>query len=181
MQFKKIISIYRIIQNILFPIPYSLFPRQGFSYIEFLIVITFTVIMALGTTFSLLRFIEQQRPQYAARVIRATLRDAHQRSIVQEEGKYWGVRFKNFPAPSSDLYMLIQSSVKNATSYSAINTVYLNDRVQFSEPATDMEKIIMFDKRTGNLILSSCPSATESSIITINTISIRVYCNGKIE
>lgn len=152
--------------------------RAGFSYAEFLIVITLTIIIVLGTTASLLRFTHDQAPQSAARAIRAVLRDAEQRSIAQEEGMYWGVRFENLSGPR-DRYMLIKSAVSNALSYAVSSVVYLSPSVQFSEPVADTT--IVFNKINGDVLSAVCPSATAYQLITINTVSIRIYCNGKIE
>jgi len=150
---------------------------QGFSYGEFLIVITLTVITTLGITGSLIRFTHDQAPQQAARAIRATLRDAAERSIAQEDGLYWGVRFENLPG--RDRYILFNSAASNAASPTTSAVTYLSATVQFGEPAVAQN--IVFDKITGNLISSSCPSGTARSTITINTVSVYVYCNGKVE
>lgn len=157
---------------------YTLKAVMGFSYAEFLIVITLTVIIALGTTASLFRFMQDQAPQSAARAIRAVLRDAEQRSIAQEEGLYWGVRFENLSGPR-DRYMLIASQTSNALSYTINSIAYLSPSVQLSEPVADTT--VMFNKITGDLISALCPSTTARSTIMINTVSVHVYCNGKIE
>lgn len=152
--------------------------RTGFSYAEFLIVITLTIILALGTTASLFHFTRDQAAQSAARAIRAVLRDAEQRSIAQEENMYWGVRFENVPGPR-DRYMLIKSPTNNPLSYAISDVAYLSPSAQLGEPVADTT--IMFDKITGDMLSAVCPSAKASTIISINTVSIRVYCNGKIE
>lgn len=152
--------------------------RAGFSYAEFLIVITLTIIIALGTTASLFHFTQGQAAQSAARAIRAVLRDAEQRSIAQEENMYWGVRFENVSG-TRDRYMLIKLPTNNPLSYATSAVIYLSPSAQFKEPVADTT--IVFNKITGDVLSTVCPSRVASTIITINTVSIRVYCNGKIE
>ncbi len=153
---------------------------EGFSYIELLIVISLIVITAMGGAFSLIRFGRAHEPWVAARSIAATLRDAEQRSIAQENSSYWGVRFDNLPG--RDRYVLFKAGTASASSFATTTVVYMGNNVQFTEPAPSMSATILFDKITGAMLLPAlCPSTTAYAIITFNEISIKVYCNGKIE
>lgn len=157
---------------------------KGFSYIELMIVMALIVVTAIGGSFALFRFTKTQEPESAMRSIIATLRDAQQRSIVQQDGMYWGVRFV-YDVSGRDSYVLFKSSDASGNNTTNTSIVYMRNNMQFSDPAQFSEPAgelkIIFDKMTGGWISSGCPSGTAHAAITVNGISTRVYCNGKIE
>lgn len=150
--------------------------KSGFSYAELMIVIVLIVITSLGTTLSLIRFYRTQEPKIAVRAMMAVLRDAAQRSASQEKGKYWGVRFDNLTG--RDRYVLFSATDKALLGYATSSVTYMGAATVFSEPA--ISSTIIFDKLSGNALITGCPTVT-SSTITVASSSIHVYCNGKIE
>lgn len=155
---------------------------KGFSYIELMIVMGLIIITATAGSVTLFRFTQTREPEIAVQSIIAALRDAQQRSIVQQDGMYWGVQFTNFPesgASGRDSYVLFKSSNQDGSAPTTVSTVFMRKNAQFSEPANSLA--IVFDKMTGGWISPSCPSGTAYAAITVNGISARVYCNGKIE
>ncbi len=152
---------------------------KGFSYIELMVVIALIIIIAAGSSVTLFRFTKMREPESALRSIVAVLRDAEQRSIVQQEGMYWGVRFTN--TDDRDSYVLFKSSSQNGSAPIITTTVSMRKNLQFSAPAPTSSLVIVFDKMTGRQIAPACVADTESVSITVNGISARVYCNGKIE
>ena len=150
--------------------------KAGFSYAEIMIVMVLVVITSLGTTVSLIRFYRDQEPRIAVRAIAAVLRDAAQRSASQEGGKYWGVRFDN--VAERDRYVLFSATSPSLTGYATSSVTYMGPRTVFTEPA--VSSTIIFDKLSGNALIAGCGTVT-SSTITVGGVSVRVYCNGKIE
>lgn len=150
--------------------------RKGFSYAELMVVLVLVVITSLGTTLSLIRFYRAQEPKIAVRAMAAVLRDAAQRSASQEGGRYWGVRFDNIAG--RDRYVLFSASSTSLTGYATSSVTYMGAATVFSEPIAS--STIVFDKLTGNALITGCPSVA-SSTITVGSSTIRVYCNGKIE
>ena len=149
---------------------------RGFSYAELMVVMVLVVITSLGTVLSLIRFYRAQEPKIAVRAIGSVLRDAAQRSASQEANRYWGVRFDNLVG--RDRYVLFSASSTAQAGYATSAVTYMGAATVFSEPAAS--STIMFDKLTGNALITGCP-AVVSSTVTVGSSSIRVYCNGKIE
>ncbi len=150
--------------------------QRGFSYAELMIVIVLVVLTSLGATLSLIRFYRVQEPRIAVRAIAAVLRDAAARSAAQEGGRYWGVRFDNLT--DRDRYVLFYATDANLTGYATSSVTYMGNATTFSEPVSS--STILFDKLSGNARIAGCPTVA-SSTITVNGVSVRVYCNGKIE
>lgn len=153
---------------------------KGFSYIELMVVMGLIIIIAVGSSVTLFRFTQTREPESAVRSIIATLRDAQQRSIVQQDGMYWGVQFNNNQS-GRDGYILFKSLNQDGSSPTTITTVFMKSNLQFSVPAPANLLTIVFAKMTGRQVAPACVLDTESVIITVNGISTRVYCNGKIE
>ena len=149
---------------------------SGFSYAELMIVMVLIIITSLGTTLSLIRFYRTQEPKIAMRAMSAVLRDAAQRSASQEKGKYWGVRFDNLTG--RDRYVLFSATNPELLGYATSSETYMGVATVFSVPT--VSSTIIFDKLSGNALITGCPTVT-SSTITVASSSVRVYCNGKIE
>lgn len=141
-----------------------------------MIVIVLIVITSLGGGLSLIRFYRAQEPKIAMRAIGAVLRDAAERSRSQEGGRYWGVRFDNLA--ERDRYVLFSATTPALLGYATSSETYMGVATQFSEP--EDSSYIIFDKISGNALITGCPNVV-SSTITVANSSIHVYCNGKIE
>ncbi len=151
--------------------------RAGFSYVEIMIVMVLVVLASLDGTISIIKFYRTQQPVQAIRSIGAVLRDAEQRAIAQEGGRFWGVRIENLAG--RDRYVLFSASDTSLAGFTTSSTTYLPASLSFSEPASS--STILFSKMTGGWANASCPSGVASSTVTIGGNSVRVYCNGKIE
>ena len=150
--------------------------RAGFSYAELMIVMVLIVITSLGTMLSLIKFYRTQEPRIAMRAMAAVVRDAAQRSISQDNGKYWGVRFDNLAG--RDRYVLFSATTPALAGYATSSVTYMGAATVFSAPI--ISSTILFDKLSGNALIVGCPLVV-SSTITVASSSIHVYCNGKIE
>ncbi len=157
--------------------PFRISGKAGFTYVELMIVMILVVLASLDGTISMIRFYRAQQPIQAMKSLAAVLRDAEQRSIAQESGKFWGVRVENLTG--RERYTLFSASDASLAGFATSSVTYLSSAVSFTEPASSTT--ILFSKITGGWLGASCPSATASTTITAASSSLRVYCNGKIE
>jgi type II secretory pathway pseudopilin PulG len=151
--------------------------RCGFSYIEVLIVIALMAAASVGGSLYLSKFHGGRQLDAAVRAAGAAFGDAQQRSIVQQNGKYWGVLFEN--VPDQDRYSLFSATDASLAGYAAANTAYLPSVAQLSAPTSSLA--VLFDKLSGAMISPACPSTVASTTVVMGGRAIRIYCNGKIE
>jgi prepilin-type N-terminal cleavage/methylation domain-containing protein len=121
--------------------------RSGFTLIELLVVSSMTVILA-GVGVS--SYINQQRYSVlknTAEEVVASLNDARQRSISQEESSNWGMRFNNSQT-EVDSYALFVG----ATYSSAREQRYFPSFLEFTNPLLNESTNIIFAKITGKTI-----------------------------
>ena len=119
---------------------------KGFTLFELIIVTTIIGILAAVTvaivpTIGRGRELETERDK-----IVAYLRYARQKSVSQEEGKQWGVRFDNTNSTSPN-YKLFHTPPYNSANVK--ETIYLSSKVQFNRPTAGNTIDIVFAKITG--------------------------------
>lgn len=165
--------------------------NNGFSLIELMIVMAIIVIVSLSTWLSLFSFNRNRHLKNTVYSNASLLRDAQQRSINQEDGRYWGARFEN--SLSQDKYVLFNStstSTSNSDSATIVSTFFLKNSLEFLNPSINSSSTILFDRISGNWINNpdcfSDPNNTSSTIDigiknTDNFSVIKIYCNGRIE
>lgn len=151
--------------------------NKGFSYVEVMIVLVLVVLASLGGVMQLGGFYRAQRERSAMSGIVSLLRDASARSIAQQSGKQWGVRFENMDA--SDRYAFFSASSSALTGFVTSSVSYLPGTAQFAEGMASTT--VIFEKLSGEASFGGCPSGTASTTITVGARSVRIYCNGKIE
>jgi type II secretory pathway pseudopilin PulG len=149
--------------------------KKGFTLLETLIVVGVTVAIA-GVGIS--SYVGQQRVKLlesTAREIVGYLRYAQQKSISQEQGLQWGVRFEN-PASGSDFYALY-----TGTTYSSpLEIKYLPAGITFQTPAQGNSVNVSFEKLTGVSTISTTQSITIKSTVTNSTTTISISGQGVI-
>ena len=153
---------------------YKLKTSSGFSYIEFLIVITLIVITSVGGILTVVGFYRAQAPRAALKTASAALGDARNRAIVQEGGAYWGVRFESLPG--RDRYTLFSASTTALGGF-VTSTVTMLPRGVDIIPA---ETTILFDKMTGSRTLPACVG-NASTTIAATSSALHIQCNGRID
>lgn len=151
--------------------------NQGFSYVEVMIVLVLVVMASLGGVMQLGGGYRAHRERAAAASMLSALRDASARSIAQQSGKQWGVRFENFP--TGDRYVFFSASSSALVGFVTSSVSYLPGTAQFSEGMAS--STVIFEKLSGRASFVGCPSGTASTTIAVGTRSVRIYCNGKIE
>ncbi len=163
--------------------------RKGFSLIELVIVLGILVVLATFAVVFLGGFTGQRNLVSTGQSMASLLRDAQERSINQEQGKYWGVRFENLTLAKR--YIIFNAT---STPYSTIATttiMFLKSPLVFLQPSVGNSTDVVFDKISGLIINNSaCISDSVNSSTTIQiaignnnnvSSSIRIYCNGRIE
>ena len=145
--------------------------KAAFTLIEILVVMGIVGIIVTVSFLSLSGYRQRSALDNAAQSIAAFLRDAYQRSINQESGSEWGVRFEQV-ADGRDFYALFSGPVY----VSAASTRYLPVSVEFSDPVSGSKDII-FEKLTGlptvapfgiTVFLTSDPSVSKT--INVNAV-----------
>lgn len=153
---------------------------NGFTLIELLITVAILTAMAAVGGINLFGYYSRQNLELTAEEISALIRDAQNRTLVQQDGNadgqgdQWGVHFEN-RISASDLAQLFccGSSYASGTVVSANN---LRMGIQLTDPNEGNSKDIIFSKLTGypnastsiEIALKSDPAT--SFIVAINAI-----------
>lgn len=117
---------------------------NGFTILEILVVLGISVIVGTVSFLSLANFRQNQSLDSASKSIVAFLRDAQSKSIGQDGGLEWGVRFEN-SANGRDSYYLVRGPAFTGVQ----STAFLPSSAEFSDPTQGTMKEIIFSKITG--------------------------------
>ncbi len=130
----------------------------------------------LGGFLSLVNYRARQDLNLEVRMIATALRDAGERSITQEDGKFWGVRFsfaaRNYVLFSGDSLCVFGAEAK---------TYSLKGNLEFIDPSAGV-KDVCFQKRSGfsseavNILVTIGLAGNPETATTIT-----VYPNGRID
>lgn len=118
--------------------------RSGFTLIELLIVLVIMVLIAVGVVFNLGGFNTKQNLELALNSLTAVVRDTQQRSVTQQDGETWGMRFYN---TDSDRY-----EVFKGTSYDSgtLDKFYVfRQGIGFGQPSTSSTVDVIFNALNG--------------------------------
>jgi prepilin-type N-terminal cleavage/methylation domain-containing protein len=148
------------------------YAKQGVTLIELLIAIGVIAVITGITTLYLVGARGAKDLDNDAKRIVVTLRDAQQRSMTQEEGDSWGVRFTE-NASGKDFFELFRTN-----SATAFPRVILKDNIEFTDPASG-SKDIVFERLSGKptsgsgtveikIVNSAPPSQTKTIFIGDN-------------
>ncbi|MDP3015144.1 MAG: prepilin-type N-terminal cleavage/methylation domain-containing protein [bacterium] len=146
---------------------------KGFTFIELLIVISITAILATVGAMNLIGYRQERDLNFAVQEIITVLRNSQDRSIAQEEGSRWGIYFNNPTGDSNDFYELFKG-----TSYAGgivASKIALRSNIQFDTPTSNSSSTVIFAPITGlpsasiTIKISLIGKPTSSSTIIINT------------
>jgi len=155
--------------------------RKAFTLLELLIVIGITIVLA---SVGISTYVNQQRAKLldtAAQEIVGYLRYAQQKSMAQESGNQWGIRFKN-PADEDedDFYALSLYDDTDNSYISAEETRYLSSGIEYESPTVGNYIDVSFSKLTGTNATSTAQSITIKSTVTNSTSTISISSQGLI-
>ncbi len=142
---------------------------KGFTVLEILIVLGISAIIGTISFLSLANVRQSQSLESTAGSVVAVLRDAQSKSMSQEGGLEWGVRFEN-SMDGRDAYYL----VSGPTFTGAQSTAVLPASVEFFDPVRGTVKDIIFSKITGKpensatIILKLANNSSIAKNININ-------------
>lgn len=125
--------------------------RRGFTIIELLIVIAVIGIIGVVSVLGLGRYRSGESVESAATEIVAAIRSVQQRSVTQENGQGWGIRFIN--ATSGVPFLGTQSyTIFRGPTFATgtpDRTFTLRSNVRFSDPVASSTKDLTFAAITG--------------------------------
>ena len=98
---------------------------KGFTLIELMLVMGIVVLLPGFAVLSLGNYQKYQELDSVGRKIVLNLRDAQQKSITQEEGKYWGLKFYDVADPGNDYFEVIKENSSDViTNYFGSHIVF---------------------------------------------------------
>lgn len=159
--------------------------RKGFTLIELMTVLGIIVVFATLITLYLGGFAKERALISSTQSITAFIRDAQQRSINQDESRYWGFRIEN--QINQDRYLIFSATNTALGGFTTTSVAFVKSALNLVEPSLNTSSTILFDKVSGRALLGGCPAATVSSTIKLVLLSgntsttIKIYCNGSIQ
>lgn len=148
----------------------------GFTLIELLIVITITVVLALGGFFAFSGYKKGKDLEFTMNEVSSAVREVRQRSITQEDGEAWGVRF-NSSSTGGDSYEIFYGTSYTATS--VIGMFEFRRPVEFGEPSGGRTVDLEFEPITGEIESKKIISIAHKRDIN-ETADILVNTLGKV-
>ncbi len=125
----------------------------GVTLIELLLVVSVITLVALASIFGGGVNKNNRTLQVVLTEVSAVLENAKQKSIAQEHGEEWGVRFVNeSPAP---FYEIVSGVPLDMLSAIAHERYVLSDGVNIITPAFGARTLVIFQKNKGTLLASS--------------------------
>jgi len=104
--------------------------RQGFTLIEVLITVAIVTTISLVGYVGFSKFKGSQAVELTTSEVAAVIKDAQKKAVTQQDGKQWGIRFKN----SNSSYEVF--SGPSYASGTVSRTYYLGRNTVFGNPAT---------------------------------------------
>ena len=145
--------------------------RSGFTLTEVLIVVAIGVVLTASGFLSLNSFRNRKDVEFSMLEVTAAVRGTRERSITQEDGFGWGIRFTS--TSTGDTYEVFQgSSYANGTTTA---THSFRRPVEFGEPSGNRTVDIIFSPISGKVstrkIITVAPKSSRSYVgdIIVNT------------
>ena len=159
--------------------------KKGFTLLELMIVIAIIAVIAMFVWIGLAQIGGSQALKNVTLTATTALRDAQQRSVVQQDGYYWGVQFENIEG--RDKFTLFRTTTQSADSIEIVNLTTMKPMVELIKPIKDDPLKMDFNQITGQLITNSCPNPDFFEEIEIGIVGkedksqIKIFCNGRVE
>ncbi|MCD6528481.1 type II secretion system protein [bacterium] len=131
---------------------------KGFTLLEVIITLSILGILALISVLTLYSCFRGNLLDETSQKIVFYLELAREKSIAQNQGKNWGVYFENPSGTDNSFFSLFYGD--NYSSDNSVEKIYLPKKVEFSDPADNSSKEVVFRKITGFLKGGSDNSVT---------------------
>ena len=122
---------------------------KGFTLLEILIALSILSILVLISVLTLYSRFRGNLLNETSQKIVFYLELAREKSIAQDQGKNWGVYFENPSGADNSFFSLFYGN--NYSPANSVEKIYLPKKVEFSDPADNSSKEIIFQKITGFL------------------------------
>jgi len=155
----------------------SLKKSSGYTLMEFLIVIAITAIIFAVVFVSSPNLRRSRELSSTAQGMVAVIRNTQNRSITQENGKTWGIRFQNSTSTNHSYIVFKGSSYASGT---VETTYFLKSYIQFSDPSAGLSKDVIFSAISG---LPQVSTTVKINLVSNSTVSstININSNGQIQ
>jgi prepilin-type N-terminal cleavage/methylation domain-containing protein len=160
--------------------------HHGFTFIELLLSITISTIIAVAGSVELFQFLAHQNLENEGKTIGGLLESARELSRHQDGESRWGVYIQNNES-DRDIYALFMADETLVSSSSHVGAPGLiteqhsaKSNIEFIYPPTGSSSTILFSKLTGTpnttstIILQSGSNSSSQVFITVDS-------NGKID
>jgi prepilin-type N-terminal cleavage/methylation domain-containing protein len=151
----------------------KLFVTDGFTLLELLLVVGIIGILSTSIVLNGLGYRNRQALDLAAQQMAASIRDAQNRSVSQQDGLAWGVYFNN--VSSTDSYTVFSGGSYSASENRFVTS--LDSPVEFTIPSAGTTSSIVFAQVSGLPSTSTSVTITNGSASTTITIS----ANGQVQ
>ncbi|MEK9154724.1 MAG: hypothetical protein AAB596_01490 [Patescibacteria group bacterium] len=119
--------------------------NKAFTFIELLIILGITVIIATTGTLRFFKYRVGQNLDLTAKEIAMVLRNAQNRSISQDDSDSWGVYFNNLS--TNDYYDLFKGASYDPAN--VVSRISLRSNIEFNLPSSGTTLTIVFSKFEG--------------------------------
>mgnify|MGYP001568081869 CR=1 FL=1 len=132
--------------------------QRGFTVIEILIITVIVAVVSSVAVVSAFRYKASQDLRLTLNELSALIRDVQRKSVTQEDGKRWGVRFENAQSGKDRMYIFKGTSFASGT---VAQSLLLRRSAQFGEPGPSSTRDIVFLPIEGSI--------SPNKVITLTT------------
>lgn len=159
------------------PKTYNLKPRSGFTLVEVLIVVAILVIVSSVTFLGLSRYKGGEDLELTMSEAVAVIREAQRRSITEQDGKQWGIRFSN----ASSSYEIFSGATYSTSTVE--RTYPLSRNVIFGNPATSTVDAIFsaISGKLGENRIISLTNKRRDGLVGDITLTLRGTITSRLE
>lgn len=143
--------------------------KKGFSLLEMIVVVAILAVLASLSTALFVGYFRTAGLDEATGGIILHLRQTQAKAMAGENGLRWGIHFVN--PVSGPHYYQIFSTPSDFSAGQIQETIYLDDRINFSQPFAGNTLDVVFVKNTGKIAADAAISlyskAEEAKVRTI--------------
>jgi prepilin-type N-terminal cleavage/methylation domain-containing protein len=127
---------------------YFFAPRRGFTLVELLIAVAIISAVSVGGFIALFKYRGSREVELTVNELASVVRDTQRKSVTQQGGKRWGIRFENSSAGAGSLKVFSGTSFASGT---LTQTIPLRSGVSFGEPFASSTYDLIFAPIEGTI------------------------------